>query len=73
MTHANSNIRCTSPECAGNTDTENHDTHTPPGAKWRSALRALATAPLRLHKYRNFHSEVVEDALRAYDCGKCHE
>ena len=37
--------------------------------RWRSALDALTGAPLRLHRYRHLHAEVIEDALRAYDCG----
>ncbi len=37
--------------------------------RWRSALDALTGAPLRLHRYRHLHAEVVEDALRAFDCG----
>jgi hypothetical protein len=37
--------------------------------RWRSALDALVGAPLRLHRYRHLHAEVIEDALRAYDCG----
>jgi hypothetical protein len=37
--------------------------------RWRAALDALIGAPLRLHRYRHLHAEVIEDALRAYDCG----
>ena len=37
--------------------------------RWRSALDALMGAPLRLHRYRHLHAEVIEDALRAFDCG----
>ncbi len=37
--------------------------------RWRSALDALIGAPLRLHRYRHLHAEVIEDALRAFDCG----
>ena len=37
--------------------------------RWRSVLDALTGAPLRLHRYRNLHAEVIEDALRAFDCG----
>ena len=37
--------------------------------RWRSALDALTGAPRRLHRYRHLHAEVIEDALRAYDCG----
>ena len=36
---------------------------------WRSVLDALIGAPGRLHRYRNLHAEVIEDALRAFDCG----
>jgi hypothetical protein len=37
--------------------------------RWRSALGAFVGAPVRLHRYRHLHAEVIEDALRAYDCG----
>ena len=71
MTHTRSDIHCTSPGCERATDGTSHASQELPGTKWRSALAALVGAPLRLHRYRNFHSEVVEDALRAFDCRKC--
>jgi hypothetical protein len=37
--------------------------------RWRAALDTLIAAPVRLHRYRHLHAEVVEDALRAFDCG----
>ncbi len=37
--------------------------------RWRGALDAIVGAPVRLHRYRHLHAEVIEDALRAYDCG----
>jgi hypothetical protein len=37
--------------------------------RWRSALGALIGAPVRLHRYRHLHAEVIDDALRAFDCG----
>ncbi|MDH3586193.1 MAG: hypothetical protein OEQ30_03820 [Gammaproteobacteria bacterium] len=37
--------------------------------KWRAMLDLLIGAPLRLHNYRHLHAEVIEDALRAFDCG----
>ena len=37
--------------------------------RWRAALDTLIGAPVRLHRYRHLHAEVIEDALRAYDCG----
>lgn len=37
-------------------------------AGWRSALDALIGAPVRLHRYRHLHAEVIDDALRAFDC-----
>jgi hypothetical protein len=40
---------------------------TAPG--WRAVLDTLIGAPVRLHRYRHLHAEVIEDALRAYDCG----
>jgi hypothetical protein len=71
MTHADTDIRCASLDC----ERARHDAGPAgeqlPGTKWRSALAALAAAPMRLHRYRNFHAEVVDDALRAYDCRKC--
>jgi hypothetical protein len=36
---------------------------------WRAALAALIAAPMRLHRYRHMHAEVIEDALRGFDCG----
>ena len=36
---------------------------------WLFVLEALIGAPLRLHRYRHLHAEVIEDALRAFDCG----
>ena len=71
MAHANSSIHCASPDCAGRNDTPNHGLPAFTGKNWRSALGTLTAAPLRLHRYRHFHAEVVEDAIRAYDCGKC--
>ena len=35
--------------------------------RWRAALDALIGAPVRLHRYRHLHAEVIEDALRAFD------
>ncbi len=37
--------------------------------RWRAALDALIGAPVRLHRYRHLHAEVIEDALRGFDCG----
>ena len=37
--------------------------------RWRSVLDAMIGAPVRLHRYRHLHAEVIEDALRAFDCG----
>jgi hypothetical protein len=52
---------------------QQHLSSTRPGhvaaPRWRSALDALIGAPGRLHRYRHLHAEVIEDALRAYDCG----
>ena len=52
---------------------QQHSSSARPGHKatprWRSALDALIGAPGRLHRYRNLHAEVIEDALRAFDCG----
>ena len=71
MTYANRKYRRASPDAAGKADRNDRGLLTLPGTKWRSALGALAAAPLRLHRYRNFHTEVVEDALRAYDHRRC--
>lgn len=69
MTHAHADNRCGSLDCEGAND--HTDPTLLPGTKWRSALAGLVSAPMRLHRYRNFHAEVVEDALRAFDCRKC--
>jgi hypothetical protein len=37
--------------------------------RWWGVLDAIIGAPVRLHRYRHLHAEVIEDALRAYDCG----
>ena len=37
--------------------------------RWRAVMNAMLGAPLRLHRYRHLHAEVIEDALRAFDCG----
>ncbi len=37
--------------------------------RWRAALDVLIGAPVRLHHYRHLHAEVIEDALRGFDCG----
>ena len=71
MTHANADNGRTSLDRERTHDGAGHGRAQPPGTKWRSALAALVAAPVRLHRYRNFHAEVVEDALRAYDCRKC--
>jgi len=68
MAHAQTQICCpsTANERAAGTFTAGGQEL--PGTKWRRALAALAEAPLRLHRYRNLHTEVVEDAIRAYEC-----
>jgi hypothetical protein len=38
--------------------------------RWRAALDALIGAPVRLHRYRHMHAEVIEDALRGFDCDR---
>ncbi len=40
--------------------------------KWRAVLDVLVGAPMRLHHYRHLHAEVIEDALRVFDCGPKH-
>ena len=37
--------------------------------RWRAALDALIGAPMRLHRNRNLHAEVIEDELRSFECG----
>ena len=70
MTHRDSKFRYATPDRAV-TDTSVHDAPALSGRKWRSAISTLALAPLRLHRYRNFHTEVVEDAIRAFDGRRC--
>lgn len=41
----------------------------PSRTAWRSVLDLLVGAPVRLHHYRHLHAEVIDDALRAFDCG----
>jgi hypothetical protein len=43
--------------------------HRPGRAMWRVVLDVLIGAPVRLHHYRHLHAEVIEDALRGFDCG----
>ena len=64
MKYTNAEICCASLDGAGDAV----DFASQPGTRWRAALGALVSAPLRLHRYRHFHAEVVEDAIRAYDC-----
>ena len=71
MTHSHSTIHCTSHDCERANQGSGHTRNQLLGTKWRSALAALVSAPVRLHRYRHFHAEVVEDALRAFDCRKC--
>ena len=71
MTHANTEIRCTSLDCERANQDSGETRAELPGTKWRAALAALVSAPVRLHRYRHFHAEVVEDALRAFDCRRC--
>jgi len=71
MTHAHSDIRCASLICERANEGNGHTQKQLPGTNWRSALAALVSAPVRLHRYRHFHAEVIEDALRAFDCRKC--
>ena len=70
MNHANSDIHCPSLDCGRAADDVASSSETLPGTGWRRALAALVSAPVRLHRYRAFHAEVVEDAIRAYDCSK---
>lgn len=35
---------------------------------WRSMLRGLIAAPLRIHHYRDLHSRMLRDALCDLDC-----
>jgi len=71
MTHAHSDNRHASVKCERANQDNGKTSNDRPGTKWRSALAALVSAPVRLHRYRNFHAEVVEDALRAFDSRKC--
>ena len=36
---------------------------------WRQVLKAIALAPVRLHRYRAVHTQMLRDALCADDCG----
>ena len=71
MTHAHTDIHRTSHDCERADQGSRNTPNQLPGTKWRLALAALVSAPVRLHRYRNFHAEVIEDALRAFDCRKC--
>jgi len=65
-----SDICCASLDCHPAAQNFAHPGKNLPGTKWRAALGALVSAPMRLHRYRNLHAEVIEDALRAFDCGR---
>ena len=68
MRHQLSCSGCEALDHAAARPSANHSAgRTPP--RWRAALDALIGAPVRLHRYRHLHAEVIEDALRAYDCG----
>ena len=68
MKYAHRDVCCPSVEDGRKARAEHETGLEQPGTRWRSALAALAGPPLRLHRYRNFHAAVVEDAIRAYDC-----
>ena len=70
MKYAHPDAGCPSSDDGRTATDENRAANELPGTRWRAALAALAGAPLRLHRYRNFHAAVVEDAIRAYDCRK---
>ena len=61
---------CSSLDCGRATDKASFSDSEMPGTRWRSALAALVNAPVRLHRFRNFHTAVLEDAIRAYDCNR---
>ena len=68
MRHQLSYSGCESLDCMAAGETASHD-HNRDVTVWRTLIDALIGAPLRLHRYRHLHAEVIEDALRAYDCG----
>ena len=41
-----------------------------PKPKWRDVIAALAKPAIRIHKYRNLHSAIFNDAVSEYDCRK---
>ena len=61
---------CPSLDCDRATNHASFDAQDLPGTGWRTALAALAGAPVRLHRYRKLHTAVLEDAIRAYDCSR---
>ncbi len=41
--------------------------------KWRVLLGPLLSAPMRLHRYRDFSRRIVEDTLNVKDRADCDE
>ena len=71
MTHAHTDLRCASLDCERANQDAGQAPDELPGTKWRSALAGLVECNHELTDNRHFHAEVVEDALRAFDCRKC--
>jgi hypothetical protein len=67
MKNRHSDIRCAALDCDLAAQDLDYGRQNLPGTKWRAALGALVSAPMRLHRYRNLHAEAIEDALRAFD------
>jgi len=40
-------------------------------ALWRFVLDQILSAPMRLHRYRHFSVQVLEDVLGEMDCRNC--
>ena len=70
MKHAHPDSGCPSLDSGRAANDVSFDAENTPGTRWRSALAALVSAPVRLHRFRNLHTAVLEDAIRAYDCNR---
>ena len=70
MKYAHPDSACPSLDCGRAAKDGSFGSQDMPGTRWRSALAAVVGAPVRLHRFRNLHTEVLEDAIRAYDCSR---
>lgn len=70
MKSAHPDSGCPSLGCGQAANDVSFDARNMPGTHLRSVLATLVGAPMRLHRFRNLHTAVLEDAISAYDCSR---